>query len=129
MSRDCKYLSTTVTFQVGSETFTCTGKTLLDPGYTTVMHWQAFGKNETVPTFTEGEMANIQDVSQVLLEQTGLFSFVMLLHKVYMVIKLEEVVNNCKSCNDLVMKMKLGNTVYFASVTFACLDNIMPISM
>jgi DNA topoisomerase-3 len=52
-----------VTFQVGTETFACTGKTLLDPGYTTVMHWQAFGKNETVPTFTEGELANIQDVS------------------------------------------------------------------
>ena len=52
-----------MTFHVGTETFTCTGKTLLDPGYTTVMHWQAFGKNETVPTFTEGEMANIQDVS------------------------------------------------------------------
>jgi DNA topoisomerase IA len=52
-----------VTFEVGTEMFTCTGKTLVDPGYTTIMHWQAFGKNETVPTFTEGEMANIQDVS------------------------------------------------------------------
>jgi hypothetical protein len=72
---------------VGSETFTCTGKTLLDPGYTTVMHWQAFGKNETVPTFTEGEMANIQDVSWNRLD---LFSFIVLLHKVYMVINLEE---------------------------------------
>lgn len=76
-----------MTFQVGSETFTCTGKTLLDPGYTTVMHWQAFGKNETVPTFTEGEMANIQDVSWNRLD---LFSFIVLLHKVYMVINLEE---------------------------------------
>jgi DNA topoisomerase-3 len=70
VSRDCKYLSTTVTFKVGSETFTCVGKTLLDPGYTTIMHWQAFGKNETVPTFAEGEMARIQDVSLVVLEQT-----------------------------------------------------------
>jgi hypothetical protein len=34
------------------------------------MHWQAFGKNETVPTFTEGEMANILDVSMLVLEQT-----------------------------------------------------------
>ena len=61
-----------MTFQVGTETFTCTGKTLLDPGYTTVMHWQAFGKNETVPTFTEGEMANIQDVSCTHLVLFGL---------------------------------------------------------
>lgn len=64
VSRDCKYLSTKVSFKVGTETFTCTGKTLLDPGYTTVMHWQAFGKNETVPPFTEGEMAKIHDVSE-----------------------------------------------------------------
>lgn len=65
VSKDCKYLSTTVTFNIGSESFTCTGKTLLDPGYTTVMHWQAFAKNETVPTFTQGEEANIQDVKLV----------------------------------------------------------------
>nr|CAD7456232.1 unnamed protein product [Timema tahoe] len=65
LSRDCKYLSTTVTFRAGNEIFTCTGKTLLDPGYTTVMHWQAFGKNETVPTFTKDEMVNIKDVKLV----------------------------------------------------------------
>jgi DNA topoisomerase-3 len=64
VSRDCRYLSTKVAFEVGTETFTCTGKTLLDPGYTTIMHWQAFGKNETVPPFTEGDMAKIQDVSE-----------------------------------------------------------------
>ncbi|PSN57539.1 DNA topoisomerase 3-beta-1 [Blattella germanica] len=65
VARDCKYLSTKVSFEVGTETFSCTGKTLLDPGYTTIMHWQAFGKNETVPTFAEGEMANVQDVKLV----------------------------------------------------------------
>lgn len=63
VSQDCRYLSTTATFGVGSEKFSTTGKTLLDPGYTTVMHWQALAKNETVPIFTEGEEAQIQDVS------------------------------------------------------------------
>lgn len=29
------------------------------------MTWQAFTKNETVPPFTEGEQANIQDVSVI----------------------------------------------------------------
>jgi DNA topoisomerase IA len=77
-----------VAFEVGTETFTCTGKTLLDPGYTTVMHWQAFGKNETVPPFTEGEMAKVQDVSDsvkfglplALFRQT-VPHFILLFHK------------------------------------------------
>lgn len=50
---------------MGSETFSCTGKTLLDPGYTVVMHWQALGKNETVPSFIEGQIYEVQDVSKV----------------------------------------------------------------
>lgn len=40
VARDCKYLSTTVVFDINDEIFTTTGKTLLDPGYTTVMTWQ-----------------------------------------------------------------------------------------
>uniref|UniRef100_A0A1B6MUV9 DNA topoisomerase n=1 Tax=Graphocephala atropunctata TaxID=36148 RepID=A0A1B6MUV9_9HEMI len=65
VSQDCRYLSTTITFAIGTEKFSTTGKTLLDPGYTTVMHWQAFAKNETVPTFTAGEEATMQDVKLV----------------------------------------------------------------
>lgn len=70
VSQDCRYLSTTATFGVGSEKFSTTGKTLLDPGYTTVMHWQALAKNETVPIFTEGEEAQIQDVSACIIVVT-----------------------------------------------------------
>ncbi|XP_046665335.1 DNA topoisomerase 3-beta-1 [Homalodisca vitripennis] len=65
VSQDCRYLSTTITLAIGTEKFSTTGKTLLDPGYTTVMHWQAFAKNETVPNFTQGEEATIQDVKLV----------------------------------------------------------------
>ncbi|XP_067000604.2 DNA topoisomerase 3-beta-1 [Anabrus simplex] len=65
VSRDCKYLSTTVTFKVGTETFVCVGKALNDPGYTIVMPWQAFGKDETVPDFTKGEIVPIQDAKLV----------------------------------------------------------------
>ncbi|GLG93365.1 DNA topoisomerase 3-beta [Gryllus bimaculatus] len=65
VSRDCKYLSTTVSFKIGNENFSCTGKTLLDPGYTLVMHWQSFGKDETVPTFTKGEAIPIHDAKLV----------------------------------------------------------------
>lgn len=62
LAKDCKYLSTTATLEVASETFTSTGKTLIDPGYTSIMHWQAFGKNEIVPSFTEGESVAVNDV-------------------------------------------------------------------
>ncbi|KAF4532850.1 hypothetical protein B566_EDAN001453 [Ephemera danica] len=61
VSRDCTYLSTTVTFEIGSETFKSTGKTLLDPGFTSIMHWQAFSKNEVVPKFSEGDVVQIQE--------------------------------------------------------------------
>ncbi|KAJ3659335.1 hypothetical protein Zmor_011025 [Zophobas morio] len=62
LARDCKYLSTTVTVMINEETFTATGKTLLDPGYTTVMTWQAFDKNEIVPNLKENELVPIKDM-------------------------------------------------------------------
>ncbi|XP_047507915.1 DNA topoisomerase 3-beta-1 isoform X2 [Pieris napi] len=55
LSRDCRFLSTVITFEVGTETFSYTGNTLVDPGYTEIMHWQAFGKDEFVPTLNVGE--------------------------------------------------------------------------
>jgi DNA topoisomerase III len=62
VSRDCTYLSTTAKFEIGKEVFKCTGKTLLDPGFTTVMHWQSFSKNETLPPFSEGDCPEIHEV-------------------------------------------------------------------
>lgn len=40
VSKDCRYMSTTVTFVINEETFSTSGKTLLDPGFTTIMPWQ-----------------------------------------------------------------------------------------
>lgn len=62
VSKDCKYMSTTITLSINDEVFSVTGKTLIDPGYTGVMTWQAFGKNEFVPNFTVNEMVTISDV-------------------------------------------------------------------
>lgn len=42
LAKDCKYLSKTITFSINEEIFTLTGKTLLDPGFTTVMTWQVY---------------------------------------------------------------------------------------
>lgn len=62
LARDCKYLSTTATILINEEIFSVTGKTLLDPGYTTVMTWQAFDKNEIVPNLKENEIVPIKDM-------------------------------------------------------------------
>jgi len=44
------------------ETFTATGHSLLDPGYTSVLTWQALGNNDTLPKFTPDERVQIQEV-------------------------------------------------------------------
>lgn len=62
LARDCRYLSTTATLIINEEVFTVTGKTLLDPGYTTVMTWQAFDKTEIVPNLTEDEVVPVKEM-------------------------------------------------------------------
>lgn len=62
VSKDLKYRTTTVKMCIGMETFICTANVLLDPGFTKVMTWQAFGRDEAIPPFTEGERIAINDV-------------------------------------------------------------------
>lgn len=45
------------------EVFTVTGHSLIDPGYTSLLTWQALSSNESVPRFTVGEKVKISDVS------------------------------------------------------------------
>ncbi|XP_043249264.1 DNA topoisomerase 3-beta-1 isoform X2 [Colletes gigas] len=61
LAQDCKYLSTTVKFEIGMETFTANGHSLVDPGYTSILTWQALGSNDILPRFTPGERVNIQE--------------------------------------------------------------------
>nr|CAH7748475.1 unnamed protein product [Callosobruchus chinensis] len=61
LCKDCKYLSTTITVMVNNEVFTATGKTLLDPGYTAVMTWQAIEKDEIVPNLSVNESVPIKE--------------------------------------------------------------------
>ena len=63
LSRDCRYLQTTALFEVGEERFQCVGKTLLDPGYTAVLSWQAIPPDESVPPFKVGDACEISEVS------------------------------------------------------------------
>ncbi|XP_045539457.1 DNA topoisomerase 3-beta-1 [Papilio machaon] len=61
LCRDCRYLCTTATFQIGTETFSYSGNTLVDAGYTEVMHWQAFGKDEFVPVLKVDDVLKAHD--------------------------------------------------------------------
>ncbi|XP_013107486.1 DNA topoisomerase 3-beta [Stomoxys calcitrans] len=62
ISKDLKYRTTTVKLKVATETFTCTANVLLDPGFTKVMTWQAFGRDEAIPQFKQDDRVAINDV-------------------------------------------------------------------
>ena len=48
------------------ETFTATGHSLIDPGYTSLLTWQALSNSEALPKLATGDKVNIQDVSILL---------------------------------------------------------------
>lgn len=62
---DCIYLLTTFTFTIGDEVFTCSGKTVIDPGYTAIMPWQAIPPEEMMPTCTVGETWPVNEIKLV----------------------------------------------------------------
>ncbi|XP_055640990.1 DNA topoisomerase 3-beta [Toxorhynchites rutilus septentrionalis] len=70
VSRDLKYRLTTTKFRIGNELFTNTSSVLIDPGYTKVMTWQAFGRNETITPFCVNEKVKIAEV-RLAESQTG----------------------------------------------------------
>lgn len=70
ISKDMKYRTTTVKLRVASEVFTCTANVLIDPGFSSVMTWQAFGRDEAIPPFVEGDKVNITDL-RIIEDQTG----------------------------------------------------------
>lgn len=66
VARDCKYLSTVIKFEIGMELFTATGRTLLDPGYTSILTWQSLGTNDTLPKISFGDKVDIQEVNHII---------------------------------------------------------------
>jgi DNA topoisomerase-3 len=52
---------------VGKEEFSCTGKTLISPGFTSVMTWQALAPDENLPNCSVGEKCEISEVSSNVL--------------------------------------------------------------
>ena len=55
------YLRTRVEFICAGEHFSCTGQSVLSPGFTTVMPWLRI-VDETLPTFSIGESIQIGEV-------------------------------------------------------------------
>ncbi len=62
MSPDCKYLVTRIDFEIGLESFSASGKKLLDPGFTRAMHWQALTPDEHMPDLKLNQMVPINEV-------------------------------------------------------------------
>lgn len=56
------YEETTVTFEVSNETFSLSGKNVIEPGFTEIMPWKRVSDDDPIPTFTNNEMFTIEDM-------------------------------------------------------------------
>jgi len=64
-----KYLKTDVTFEIGNETFTCTGKQIVEPGFSSVMHWRS-QQDENLPMIDKGASYPVVDINSKESETT-----------------------------------------------------------
>ena len=62
LSPDCKYLVTELDFEVNGESFSVSGKQLIDPGYTRAMHWQALTAEESMPDVKANQLLPVKEV-------------------------------------------------------------------
>nr|XP_014337517.1 PREDICTED: DNA topoisomerase 3-beta-1 [Bos mutus] len=70
VSHDCRYLQSSVSFRIGPERFTCTGKTVISPGFTEIMPWQSVPLEESLPTCQKGDTLAVAEV-KLLEKQTS----------------------------------------------------------
>jgi len=61
VSGDCRYLLCSIDFRLGTETFSCEGRTIIDPGFTDILDTQQ-EENERVPKLNENQMVDISQV-------------------------------------------------------------------
>lgn len=62
MSPDCKYLMTELRFEVNGESFSVSGKTVLDAGFTRAMHWSALPVDESMPDLRVNQHLPVNEV-------------------------------------------------------------------
>lgn len=65
LSPDLKYLHTTAALLIGEEKFSCSGKSLLDPGFTKLMSWHGISDEETLPELKKGDVLKVVEVKLV----------------------------------------------------------------
>uniref|UniRef100_A0A8C5EUX9 DNA topoisomerase n=1 Tax=Gouania willdenowi TaxID=441366 RepID=A0A8C5EUX9_GOUWI len=65
LSQDCKFLQTTIDFIIGPERFSCTGKTLISAGFTSLMPWQGIPLEEALPTCERGDTYSVDEIKLV----------------------------------------------------------------
>ncbi|XP_020852077.1 DNA topoisomerase 3-beta-1 isoform X2 [Phascolarctos cinereus] len=70
VSYDCKYLQNTISFQIGTERFTCSGKMLTSSGFTEIMPWQSIPPEESLPSCQKGDTFVLSEV-KMLEKQTS----------------------------------------------------------
>ncbi|KAL6465257.1 hypothetical protein MHYP_G00253900 [Metynnis hypsauchen] len=70
VSHDCKYLQTTITFRIGTEGFSCTGKALISAGFTEIMPWQGIPLEEALPACEKGDAFTVDEI-KLLEKQTS----------------------------------------------------------
>jgi DNA topoisomerase-3 len=64
LSPNAKFLKREAVFSIGDETFTCSGKKLLSPGFTAVMPWLA-AKDEYLPELAVQQQCVISELRAV----------------------------------------------------------------
>ncbi|CAF3135019.1 unnamed protein product [Rotaria socialis] len=62
VSPDCVYEETTVLFDASDETFSLSGKNVIEPGFTSIMSWKRLSNDEPIPSFTANEIFTIEDI-------------------------------------------------------------------
>lgn len=62
VSPDCIYEETTVSFDASNESFSLSGKNVIEPGFTSIMPWKRVSNDEPIPSFTTNEIFTIEDV-------------------------------------------------------------------
>ncbi|XP_037679544.1 DNA topoisomerase 3-beta-1 isoform X2 [Choloepus didactylus] len=70
VSADCKYLQSSISFRIGPEHFSCSGRTVLSPGFTEIMPWHSVPLEESLPACQRGDAFPVSEV-KLLEKQTN----------------------------------------------------------
>uniref|UniRef100_A0A914CBZ5 DNA topoisomerase n=1 Tax=Acrobeloides nanus TaxID=290746 RepID=A0A914CBZ5_9BILA len=68
--KPCRYESITVRFLINNEEFTLQTRKVIDPGFTSVMSWQAIDDTEVPTSFSKGQSYPIREIKIVERETT-----------------------------------------------------------